>query len=206
MGKIFVVGVGCGGEDYIIPMAKKVIAKCDILVGGSKALKLFARAKKKKKQITGDIDSILDFIKKHHNRNIAVLTSGDPGFFSILAALLKKIPREEIEIIPGISSVQLCFARIREPWQDARFLSLHGREDFVSVLDEIEGNRKVAILTDEKFTPNKIASFLLKSGVENTRAVVCENLSLQNERVIDSKLEEIAKQKFSGNCVMVVLR
>lgn len=201
MGKIFVIGVGPGSEEFLTQAAKKAAENADVLVGGKSALALFP-LEKSKKAIDKNLDEVLKFIKKNQKKNIAILTSGDPGFFSISGLLLKKFPKEDIEVIPGISSMQHCFARIKETWQDAKFLSLHGRQ-IENLKHEIK-NKKVVILTDPKSTPDKVAKFLLKEG--NRRAVVCENLSSGRERVVESDLEGIARQRFSGNCVMVIFQ
>lgn len=202
MGKIFVVGVGPGSEGFLTQAAKKTVESADVLLGGKSALAPFSDVKKTKKLIGRDLDEVLRFIKKNRQKNVAVLTSGDPGFFSVLELLLKEFPKEDMEVVPGISSVQLCFARIKETWQDAKFLSLHGRK--VENLKYEIKNKKVVILTDSKSTPDKVAKFLLKEG--NRRAAVCENLSSGREGVVESDLESIARQRFSGNCVMVIFQ
>ena len=199
MGKIFVVGIGPGSEEFLTHAARRAVENADILVGGKNALALFPSLEKPKKAIDKNLDEVLKFIKKNRQKNIAILTSGDPGFFSILERILKNFPKEEIEVIPGISSMQLCFARIKETWQDAKFLSLHGRK--IENL-KIKNHKKIVILTDSNFTPNRIAKFLLKKG--NKKVAICENLSTSKERIIESDLESIAKQKFSGNCVVVI--
>lgn len=202
MGKIFVVGVGPGSEGFLTQAAKKTVESADVLLGGKSALAPFSDVKKTKKLIGRDLDEVLRFIKKNRQKNVAVLTSGDPGFFSVLELLLKEFPKEDMEVVPGISSVQLCFARIKETWQDAKFLSLHGRK--VENLKYEIKNKKVVILTDSKSAPDKVAKFLLKEG--NRRAAVCENMSSGRERVVESDLESIARQRFSGNCVMVIFQ
>lgn len=208
MGRIFIVGAGPGSKEFLTQAAKRAVEGADILVGGKNALALFSGTKKPRKLIGSDLDEVLRFIKKNRNKSIAVLTSGDPGFFSILSLLSKKFHKEDIEVIPGISSMQHCFARIKETWQDANFLSLHGTSLHGTSGRKIENlkvkNKKVVILTDSKSTPDRVAKFLLKEG--NRRAVVCENLSSGRERVVESDLKGIAKQIFSGNCVMVVFQ
>ncbi|MFH1774265.1 MAG: precorrin-6y C5,15-methyltransferase (decarboxylating) subunit CbiE [Methanobacteriota archaeon] len=203
MGKIFVVGVGPGSEEFLTHAAKRAVENADILVGGKNALALFP-IEKPKKAIDKNLDEVLKFIKKNRQKNIAILTSGDPGFFSILELILKNFPKEKIEVVPGISSMQLCFAKIKEPWHDTRVISLHGR-DMERLLREVE-KKKLVILTDNASPPNKIAEFLLDKGIRDRRVVVCDNLSQPFEKVIESDLERVAEQEFSGNCVMVLFQ
>jgi precorrin-6Y C5,15-methyltransferase (decarboxylating) len=199
MGKIYVVGTGPGSKDYITPAAEKAVKDADILMGGKKALSLFSN-EKPKKTIGSDVDKAINYIAQNRNQNIAVLTSGDPGFYSILALISKNFPKEDIEAIPGISSIQLCFAKLKEHWHDAKFISLHGR-GMENISFPEEG--KFVILTDKSSTPDKVARHLLKRGLEGN-AMVCDSLCQPSEAVLELNLEEITGADFSGNCVMVV--
>ena len=53
--------------------------------------------------------------------------SGDPGYYSLLDALKRDFPSGLIEVIPGLSAMQLAFARLALPWHEASLLSFHGR-------------------------------------------------------------------------------
>ena len=61
------------------------------------------------------------------DKRCVVLGSGDPNFFGIARFLMRNLPKERIEIFPNVTSVQYAFARIKEPWDDAVFISVHGR-------------------------------------------------------------------------------
>lgn len=202
MGKIFVVGVGPGSRDYLTPAAESAVSEAEILVGGRCALSLFDTAKPKK-VIDGDVEGVISFLKENSGKSIAVLTSGDPGFYSILARLTKDLPKEDLHVIPGVSSVQLCFARVRESWSKAIFLTAHGRNP-EDLLEHIDEKKTLVFLTDVSSPPHKIAETLLRRGIKNRRTVVGEDLSSEGERIVDSTLKEVAKGRFSGNSVMVV--
>ncbi|GAB3213974.1 precorrin-6y C5,15-methyltransferase (decarboxylating) subunit CbiE [Marinactinospora thermotolerans] len=58
---------------------------------------------------------------------VAVLASGDPGFFGIVRALRAR--GAEPRVLPGVSSVALAFARLGLPWDDAVVVSAHGRAE-----------------------------------------------------------------------------
>ena len=60
-------------------------------------------------------------------QDVVVMVSGDPGYYSLLDALRRGFPQEAIQVIPGISSFQLAFARLALPWHEAELLSFHGR-------------------------------------------------------------------------------
>lgn len=200
MGKIFVIGVGPGPEELLTPAAVKAIEESEVLVGGKEVLKKFNR---EKKAVGSDLDEVMDYIRENRSKRIGVLTSGDPGFYSLLGRILKEFPREDVEIIPGISSLQLCFARIKETMNDATLVSLHGRG--LDELSTVMGSKKLVVLTDSKAPANAVAGYLLKFGAGNRPAFVGENLGRERERITEGSLEDIAKGKFSGNAVMVVV-
>ncbi|MFQ5975355.1 MAG: precorrin-6y C5,15-methyltransferase (decarboxylating) subunit CbiE [Candidatus Hydrothermarchaeales archaeon] len=202
MGRIAVIGVGPGSSEYLTPIAKKAVEKAEVVIGGKRQLLLFPD-KKQTKVIGKDLDEVLKFIKKNRDKKIAVLTSGDPGFFSILGLILENFPKEEIEVIPGISSMQLGFAKAKMAWHDAEFISLHGRGTG-ELLNKAKNHRKLAILTDEHMPPNSIAALLLDKGINDRAVAVCEGLSQPTERVVKSSLKDISKESFSENCVMVI--
>lgn len=200
MGKISVVGTGPGARAFLTRAAEEAIKNADVLVGGRSALSCADYAKRKK-VICANMAKVVEFIKKNRRKDIAVLTSGDPGFYSILELILKNFPSKGVEIVPGISSMQLAFARIKDTWQDARFISLHGRN--LRELANAAGCRKIAVLTDRNNTPDRVARFLLSIGADG-KAFVCDNLTRQSEKLVEGSIADISTQKFSGNCVMVL--
>ncbi len=211
MERIKVIGVGPGGEDYLLPAAQKALQEAEILVGGRRALQLCRRWQKKEIGIDADLRRVVAFLKENREKKIAVLVSGDPGLYSLLDFLLKHFRPEELEVIPGLSSVQLAFARAGMTWQEAVILSLHGREEPARVMAErvlpaVRGGTKVALLTDRNFPPPKIAAYLVQRGVRGKKMVVGENLSYPEERVVAAGLEEMAasREEFK-NCVVLIV-
>ncbi|NPV52720.1 MAG: cobalamin biosynthesis protein CbiD [Firmicutes bacterium] len=203
---VYVIGIGPGYRDYLLPVARRTAEECDVLVGGKRALELFSYLEgKEKREIRGNLEEVATFInEKRQTETVGVLASGDPGLYSILGFLCEWVPRNEIEVIPGVSSVQLCCARAKIAWNDLKVISLHGRGPD-GLVEAILANPKVAILTDNRFTPPRIARFLLENGVGNRRVIVAENLSYPKERLIDGNLETLAHEhSLGGNCVMVV--
>jgi len=202
MGRIFIVGTGPGSRDYLTAAALEAVEKADILVGGKRVLAIFD-SDKPTKLINCNVDGVISFLKENREKDIAVLTSGDPGFYSILNRLSKEFAGEDLEVIPGVSSMQLLFAKIKEPWTNAVFLSVHGRvaEDIVG---DVNGDKTVVFLTDAKSPPQKIAEILLQNGMENNRVVVGQDLGGNQEKMVDVSLKEVAQGSFDGNSVMVV--
>ena len=101
----------------------------------------------------------------------------------------------------------MAFARIREPWHDAQIESLHGRP-LESLLAAIAHRpRKLALFTDGRNHPARIAEYLAQHGYgEGTTFWVAEELGGSAERVTSWTAETICGQEFSPLNVLIVLR
>lgn len=205
MNKIYILGIGPGHRDYLLKITEDIINKSDLLIGGSRALDMFRDLDKEKVEITGKLEKIKNYILANYQKKlISVLVSGDPGLYSMMNYLKKHIDKELLEVIPGISSLQLASARIKLNWDDLKITSLHGKNDRVKVLMEVRENDKVGIFTDDKFPPDQISLFLLKNGINNRKGIVFERLSYPDERIISGSLEELQECSFSNLTVMVI--
>lgn len=204
MNKVYIIGIGSGTEDYLIPIARREIEASDCLIGGKRTLRLFQDLHKEEVLLEGNFEKVIPYLlKERERRKIAVLVSGDPGLYSFLGTISSALKREEFVVIPGISTVQIAFARIGEAWEDATIISLHGRKrDDLAV--RVKESSKTFLYTDPSFPPEKIAAHLLEKGVENRRAIVMENLTYPNERILDTDLNHIAGMEGFGLCVMII--
>jgi precorrin-6Y C5,15-methyltransferase (decarboxylating) len=137
-----------------------------------------------------------------------VLTSGDPLFFGIGRKLTESFPDIDICIHPALSSMQLAFARFNLPWDDARWISLHGRNS-INLAAQIFFYPKVFLLTDPQNSPSAIAAQLLAECGKKTTAdiiiYVAEQLGSSAERLISGSVKEIAAGNFADPNVMIVL-
>lgn len=202
---INIVGVGPGAKDFLTPVAMDLIKQADILVGGQRNLELFADLKKEQFIIRNNLSEMIDFLRSnYHQKKITLLASGDPGLFGIVSYMSKHFTQEDFYIIPGISSVQLAFARLQMPWQDAVILSTHGRE-MAKTINLIITLPKVAVLTDSKGSPAAIAKELMAAGVANKKCWVCTNLSYPDEEITEFTIAEMAASKSAGNCILVLI-
>jgi len=201
-----IVGIGPGSPDYILPAALKAIEEAEVLIGGSRALATYAKSCQQIFKVDGDIAGLLEFIRcQLRDRDVVVMVSGDPGYYSLLATLNREVPRERLRVIPGISSFQVAFSRIGIPWQAARLISVHGREPELSALEYEEG-RVLSFLTDGKNNPVRIAGWLQQQGWPlQASSWLCRNLSYEDETVLETTLEEALQVSGFDSCVMVVM-
>ena len=115
----------------------------------------------------------------------AVLASGDPLWFGIGRLLVQRFGAERLCFHPAPSSLQLAFARIGRPWQDASWVSLHGREPEVLAAALQKRPAALAVLTDPgRGGADEVRRILKASGLEAAYGVwLCERLGHPAERV-----------------------
>lgn len=204
MNKIKVVGLGPGHKDYILPKGMEAINNSNIVIGAKRNLQAMNLQGKESYEITGNLDGAIDFIKnKYIDNRVAVIVSGDTGFYSLLTFLKKHFTAEELEVIPGISSMQYMFARLGESWENAYLGSLHGRDN--SFAEGVREHKKVCLLTDKKWTPFMIAQRLIEEGVKDRVMYIGENLSYENERITRVDINKIDRDTVYDICVVVIV-
>ena len=114
-----------------------------------------------------------------------VLASGDPLWFGIGRLLLQRFGPEALAFEPAPSSMQLAFARIGRPWQDASWISLHGRDSEALAAALQKRPVALAVLTDpHQGGAAAVRTLLRASGLEESYAFwLCERLGHPAERV-----------------------
>ncbi len=202
--RIYLVGVGPGSPEYLPPIAHKIIRQANVLVGGKRLLSQYADSCQEQVVIGASLQPALNYIEKNWlQKLVVVLVSGDTGLYSLMPQVRDLVGEENIEVIPGISSVQLAFARIKQGWEDALIISLHGRSS-PDLADSVKAHSKVALLTDAKFPPPQIAEQLLHAGLPNRRVWVAQDLSYEDEVLLATDLVSLAKMSGFENCVIII--
>lgn len=180
---ITLVGIGDDGCASLTSRAVSAVMKAGVLVGGERQLEFFPQFQGERIVLKDGLSSVLDRVAElAEEQNVCVMASGDPLFFGIGGMVLKRLGAEHVEIVPQPSSMQWAFARAGLKWDDASFLSLHGRSP-EGFLTRLKGQAKVAILTDEKNSPPVLARRMAEHGETAWVAWVCENLGGSDERV-----------------------
>ena len=98
---------------------------------------------------------------KECDENIVVIASGDPLWYGIGKTLLEAFPKEQIHFFPRLSSLQIIFARLKHPWQEVSWISVHGRDPEILIEELQKKPKSLAILPD----PNR-------GGAEEIRKVL----------------------------------
>ncbi|HEX2769969.1 MAG TPA: precorrin-6Y C5,15-methyltransferase (decarboxylating) subunit CbiT, partial [Geobacteraceae bacterium] len=102
-------------------------------------------------------------------------------------------------------SIQYAFARIKEPWDDAIFVSVHGR-GLKGAIDRIVAAEKAAVLTDSTNTPAMIARELLHRGAEGYDAWLCEDMGTPAEKFTKTDVRGLAELQASPLNILILIK
>lgn len=206
---IYIVGLGPGHKDYIMPKALETMKKSEIIVGFKRAIDSldFIQGKKIYMKKLSDID---EFILNNDNIdncekspiNISIIASGDPTFYGI-TNYVKSKAQCEFEIIPGISSFQYLTSKVKLPWNTAHLGSLHGRSD--DFLKEVKDNNLSIWLTDKENNPAALCKVLEEAKIK-CRVIIGENLSYEDEIITIGSPSEFLNKEFSILSILIVER
>lgn len=189
---ITLVGIGDDGCASLTSRAVNAVMKAGVLVGGDRHLEFFPQFQGERIVLKGGVSSVLDRVAElAEERNVCVVASGDPLFFGIGSLVIARLGAEHVEVLPQPSSMQWAFARACLKWDDAAFVSLHGRSS-EGFLTKLKGQTKVAVFTDDKNSPLVLAQRMVEHGETAWEAWVCENLGGPDERVRRFDVKDLA--------------
>ncbi len=206
-GRLAVVGVGPGAEEYLLPAAWREIRRAEAVAGGLRLLEAFAPPAARRIPIGGDVGAAFAQVREALEAGLrtVVLASGDPGFFGVLASVRRELPDVEIEVVPGISSAQLALARLGVSWEGVAFASAHGR-DPEAALAACERNERTLVLADRDASPQVLAAALEARKPGAFRVSVCERFGYPGERISAGSASDIADGVFDSLALLLVER
>jgi precorrin-6B C5,15-methyltransferase / cobalt-precorrin-6B C5,C15-methyltransferase len=219
--KLFVIGIGYRPLD---PQAQDILLKSALILASRRLLEIFGKYAeyeevKDRIRVINNVEETLAVIRTHLKDDfpISLLASGDPLFFGIGRQAVQEFGADRVEIFPDLSSIQLAFARIREPWDNAFLMSLHGGPDpgkkrrteygINDIPGILERHGKIAILTDKENNPSRIASLLEASPAAASTSLffhVCEKLGYPDEKIISGTPAEISRMSFADPNVIII--
>ena len=153
--------------------------------------------------------SNLDLIKwlKFIDNDVILISRGDPLWYGIGRILLKNFSKEELSFYPGKTSLQLAFSRLKQPWQDVKAISIHGRETNELIKSLKSKENGIAILTDPKNNHLELIRQNLKElDLEKFYEFwLCEEIGSKNERIrLISHQENLPKEVSDLNIVILL--
>ncbi|GKU26302.1 precorrin-6y C5,15-methyltransferase (decarboxylating) subunit CbiE [Clostridium folliculivorans] len=196
---LYIVGIGPGSKEYILPKATEILEASELILGFSRAIESINYIKTKIVTVSS-LQEIISITNLNKHKKIAVIASGDPGFYGISNYIKSKYDGD-IQVIPGISSFQYLMAKLNKSWQNSHLGSLHGREE--SFLEEVKKNKLSIWLTDKSNSPDSLCRRLYKENIA-AMVYVGENLSYEDEVISSGNPEELMNRAFDELSVVVI--
>ena len=219
---VYAVGIGPGNPEYLTRRGARAVREADVVVGFETVVEFV------ESEVTGDAltcgyddepEVLAEFADRvaGGERGTAVLM-GDPNHSGYqFVGKVESAVDAPVEVIPGISSLQIAASRARTPMEEATFVTLHKSGPIEADLGRLErdvGERHLLVLPRPfDWMPERIAARLLESGASDHEALVCERLTHDDEAITQTSLSELAadvdsreETAFSDLSVFVVRR
>ena len=220
MGKVFAVGVGPGSPKYVTEIVKEILQNCDIVIGYKYTLKTIEKLIERKEiyEITMNDQekSYQKILPELGDRTLVIPFTGDVNFSEseVVDRLIEIFG--EVEIIPGISSIQVAASRTKVPLDKSKVITMHVTtpiEDKKLELQKalIDGFSVVLVprpwpkQPDKHFMPSEIAIYLRENDFDTAKMKVhvFESITNENETNFEGNVKDLEGKEFSDLSVMV---
>jgi cobalt-precorrin-7 (C5)-methyltransferase len=220
LGKVYAVGVGPGSPKYVTEIVKEIIQNCDIVIGYKYTLKTIENLIEGKEiyEITmkDQEESYQKILPKLGNRILVIPFTGDVNFSEseVVDRLIEIFGK--VEIIPGISSIQVAASRAQVPLDKSKVITMHVTtpiEDKKLELQKalIDGFSVVLVPRPWPNQPNKhfmaseIAVYLREHGFDTAKIKVhvFEAITTENETSFVGTVKDLEGKEFSDLSIMV---
>ena len=202
--QVTLIGLGGGAAGALSEEARRALEQAELVLGAERLLENLPQAEGRRLIASVRAGEILSQLRDKDAENVCVVYSGDTGFYSGAAGLIPLLREAGIahRVLPGISSVQLLAARLGVPWQDWTLCSAHGVD--CDPIPAVMSGKRAFFLTGGGNTPASLCKVLSDAGLGFLRAVVGENLSYPNERVVTASAEEVSALRFAPLSALLV--
>ena len=218
--KVYAVGVGPGSPKQVTDFVKDIISQSDVVVGYKYTLKTIEKhlAGKDVREITmtNQEDVYQDVLKKMPDKTMLVPFTGDVNFSEseVVDRLIQIF--QDVEIIPGISSVQIAASKARVPLDKSKVITMHIstpiEEEKLELQKALIDGYSVVLVPrpwpnqpEKHFMPSEIAKYLKRNGFDTSklRVHVYEAVTTENETSFEGTADQLEGKEFSDLSVMV---
>ncbi|MCR5099702.1 MAG: precorrin-6y C5,15-methyltransferase (decarboxylating) subunit CbiE [Lachnospiraceae bacterium] len=181
---ITLIGMGCGPLG-VTAAGMIAIENAQLIIGSERMIEILPEVSAR---VVTELHTheIYQVISEASEEKIAVLFSGDVGFYSgaekLYEMLLDGDEDHKVDLIAGVSVLQYLAARLGLSWQDIKVISAHGRD--IDPVKYAFTGKKVLFLTSSAEGLHEICAKLCDASFENKRVVVAERLGYEDENII----------------------
>ena len=221
MGKVFAVGVGPGSRSYVTETVRKTVEKADVVVGYKYTLEAISDLIKGKKThiITmADQEQTYQNVKKElGDGNLVVPFTGDVNFSEseVVDRLVEIFG--DVELVPGISSIQVAASKARVPLDKSKVITMHVttpiEEKKLELQKAVIDGQSIILIPrpwpkdpQKHFMPSEVAFYLKKNGFDtsNIPVHVFESLTNGKEQTFSGHVSDLEGKEFSDLSVIVI--
>ena len=221
MGTVYAVGVGPGSPNYITEIVKKIILDSDFIIGYKYTLNTISDLIRNKEvfEITmKNQEKIYQKISRELGDGILVVPfTGDVNFSEseVVDRLIEIFG--DVEIIPGISSIQVAASKAKIPLDKSKVITMHVttsiEEKKLELQKAVVDGYNIILIPrpwpkDPKkhFMPSEVAFYLKKNGFDTSKIPVhvFESLTNGKEQTFSGHVSDLEGKEFSDLSVMVI--
>ena len=201
--RVSLIGIGMGPGD-LTERSASIVMGADLLVGAKRMLEAVdSTGKDVLTEYRSDV--IARYLDENPRyRNVAVLLSGDVGFYSGATGLLGKLDRNvyDVNVEPGISSIVYLCAKLGTTWQDAYLTSCHGRES--NIVNLVGTRAKVFTLLSGQDTVHEMCRQLFEYNLNSVSVTVGQDFGYPTERIFTGTPSQCLDESFGDLCVALI--
>lgn len=179
-----IVGIGEDGVASLSAAAQTAVKQADVLIGGARHHALVKDVEARRLNWPSPFDAMIESIEKLRGKQVCVLVTGDPVWYSAGAKIAAHFRPEEICIHPHISAFQLAAARMGWRLQDTVTLTVHGRP-VQAIVPEFTPGAKLIVLAQDCDTPGQIAQLLVQQGFASSEIAALSHMDGPDETRFD---------------------
>lgn len=214
--RMTLAGLGMGDTRLFTGETEAAIREADYLIGAKRLLEAIPEewnrnAIRKDSYLASEIIPYIETIgEQKKTAKIVLLFSGDTGFYSgaegiqraLREAAAKGRIHGDIRICPGISSIAYLAAKAGKSWQDAKIVSIHGRN--ANLPEILRTEPKIFLLVSGVADMQKLGRGLLDEKMEQVQITAGYQLSYPEEQILRLTPEQCSGLKKEGlySCIL----
>lgn len=208
--KIYILGCPSKGLRDLSKEAIKIIKNCDIVFMTQRFYDQLPENFEKLNVVRfpEKLIKLPDMIQEYYKKGIkkiSIIATGDPNFYGITNFLKKYFPENIEKVLPSVSIMQEAFAKIKLNWEDAEFLSLHGR-DKEKLLAFLLKGKKCFLFTSDASDVLLVVKLLKEYRLSDFMVHIFENIGHKDESYTKLTYPYYSKKNFNPLNVVIIER
>lgn len=195
--RFYIIGAGLGTREFLTGYAVEKLNEAGLVLAAPRLASLRMDA------LPCPYTQLAQRAEESDEECIALLVSGDVGFFSVAHTLRERLKAYgEVELVCGVSSMQYFCAKVGMPYDNVCVRSLHGRD--AGVLGAVSYNRFVFLLTGGRHNAASVCGELAKAGLGRLTVHLGEKLGSCSERIETDRAEKLAGKPCGDLTVLLI--